>query len=329
VVIVSAPGNLFLSEEHVCVYTKTAFVVAPDLRTGVTVEPAGGGVTVISTSLGKAAKLPLPLTGFSGVSRALVPSFMLVEKVARDFDLELSPLKLTIDSQIPVGSGLSSSTALLVAGYFAVAEFLGAEPWRLTAEEVYERILPLQEHIHGKASGMEIFSSHLGGFNLLRGGELVSHYPSGEVACVVGDTGVGRSTKEVVAMVADWKEKHPEEAEELFSRISRITVEQEGAVDRGDWQAVGELMTENHRLLRRLGPRSRGRVGVSHPVLDHMVEAALRAGAYGAKLSGAGWGGVMFAICPPGRERAVALAVSRFGRVYPTKLGAEGVAGHY
>jgi mevalonate kinase len=53
-------------------------------------------------------------------------------------------------------------------------------------------------------------------------------------------------------------------------------------------EEVGRLMEENHRLLQEMG--------VSSPRLDSLVEAARRAGALGAKLSGAGRGGNMIAL---------------------------------
>jgi mevalonate kinase len=53
---------------------------------------------------------------------------------------------------------------------------------------------------------------------------------------------------------------------------------------------VGKLFTENHRLLVRLG--------VSTPTLDHLVDFAIQHGALGAKLSGAGGGGVVIALAP-------------------------------
>lgn len=313
---VSAPGNIFLSEEHVCVYTRTALLSAPDLRTIFSVEAGHRGISVLSRSLGRASAIPIS-GRLDGVSDALVPTFMLVEKVAKDYDLKLEPLKIIIDSEIPVGSGLSSSTALLISGYFAIAKFLGEDPWRLSIEEVYERVFPLQEYIHEKTSGMEIFSSHIGGFSLVRERKLSKHFGFEGPACVIGDTGISRQTSAVVAAVAKWKARQPEDAEEIFSRISRITGEQDFAISREDWEMVGELMNENHILLSRMG--------VSHNKLNLMVNAAVNAGAYGAKLSGAGWGGVMFALCPSTRRDAVTRAIARYGRAFPTRLGAEGV----
>ena len=64
----------------------------------------------------------------------------------------------------------------------------------------------------------------------------------------------------------------------------------ETALETGDWAAVGQLANENHALLQNLG--------VSCKELDVLVDAALGAGAVGAKLAGTGRGGLMWAITP-------------------------------
>ena len=62
-------------------------------------------------------------------------------------------------------------------------------------------------------------------------------------------------------------------------------------------------------------------IGVSHPTLEKLVETARNAGALGAKLTGAGGGGCMIALCP-GRQEDVAKAIEELGfPVYKTKIG--------
>ena len=61
------------------------------------------------------------------------------------------------------------------------------------------------------------------------------------------------------------------------------------------------MLTENHQLLRE--------IGVSTPVLDQMVNAALEAGASGAKLSGGGGGGNIIAVVLPGSVDRVSAAL--------------------
>ena len=76
----------------------------------------------------------------------------------------------------------------------------------------------------------------------------------------------------------------------------------EGPLAGADLPLLGQLMSHNHSLLQRLG--------VSCAELDHLVAAALAAGALGAKLSGGGGGGCMVALLGPlGGEGPTADAV--------------------
>jgi mevalonate kinase len=76
---------------------------------------------------------------------------------------------------------------------------------------------------------------------------------------------------------------------------------------RGDIPALGPLLDENHALLQQ--------IGVSSDDLDRLVVAARGAGALGAKLSGAGWGGVMIALVTPATHDRVAAALLTAGAV--------------
>lgn len=73
---------------------------------------------------------------------------------------------------------------------------------------------------------------------------------------------------------------------------------------REEAERLGAMLTEHHRWLQVLG--------VSTPKLDAFVDAALQAGALGAKLNGSGGGGCMFAFAP-NRQKEVAEAIERLG----------------
>ena len=68
---------------------------------------------------------------------------------------------------------------------------------------------------------------------------------------------------------------------------------------------MGALMNDNQAVLAAMG--------VSSPELDRLIEAARQAGAWGAKLSGAGWGGNMIALVEPETAPAVSDALLKAG----------------
>jgi len=88
----------------------------------------------------------------------------------------------------------------------------------------------------------------------------------------------------------------------------RRVLDAAGLLRAGDQAAVGPLLTASHHSLR-------DNFGVSWPQADHAVEAALEAGAAGARLTGGGFGGCVVALAPAERATQVRAAVSgRFAR---------------
>jgi galactokinase len=84
---------------------------------------------------------------------------------------------------------------------------------------------------------------------------------------------------------------------------ARRVDEAEAALVAGDLEAFGHWVTASHRSLR-------DDYQVSHPRLDRLVEAALDAGAAGARLTGAGFGGCMLAVCDGASRGPVARALA-------------------
>ena len=77
-------------------------------------------------------------------------------------------------------------------------------------------------------------------------------------------------------------------------------------------------MNQNHKLLQELG--------VSTERLDQMCDSAVKAGAFGAKLSGAGGGDCMIAIIPEEKREKIEMAIAKAGgTVIDVKANAEGV----
>jgi mevalonate kinase len=122
---------------------------------------------------------------------------------------------------------------------------------------------------------------------------------------VIGDTGISAPTKESVGDVRKLWEADKTKWESVFDQIGAIAKEARNAIESGKWEALGELMNQNHALLRELT--------VSSPELDKLIEAARNAGALGAKLSGGGRGGNMIALVEADQAEAVAKSLKEAG----------------
>jgi len=91
------------------------------------------------------------------------------------------------------------------------------------------------------------------------------------------------------------------------------------ALRKEDDNELGRLMNRNHEMLRQ--------IGVSTPDLDRLVAEALQAGALGAKLTGAGGGGCIIALCADKKDRSNIARKLRNagGTIYNVSLDASGV----
>ena len=95
--------------------------------------------------------------------------------------------------------------------------------------------------------------------------------------------------------------------ERIFDEIESIVKQARKLISKGNGRELGKLLDENHEVLNRLG--------VSSTKLNNLCDVARRAGALGAKLSGAGRGGNVIAIVDSTNVEEVSLALRTSGAV--------------
>jgi galactokinase/mevalonate kinase-like predicted kinase len=220
---------------------------------------------------------------------------------ARSATGALPALRIAYASEIPFGSGLAGSTALLAALLRALAAWRG-EP--LSAYALAERSRAVERELLGVACGwVDHYLCAFGGLRYvdLRGKEHDGR-PPGEPYATVEDlgphapglpfvlafTGVAHHSGSVHGPIrARWERGEPVVVK-AYERVAAIAREGKSALLRAEWPRFGALMNENHAIQRELGG--------SGEANERLIEAALRAGAPGAKLAGAGGGGTIVAL---------------------------------
>jgi mevalonate kinase len=215
-------------------------------------------------------------------------------------------MSLYLRADIPPRCGLGSSAALAVVLVRALARVRRRE---LTASQVRELAHELEKIFHGTPSGLDDMVATYGGLIYGHPGNGCAP-PQGAAALgggwyrlsgrvpglVVAVAGPRASTAEMVMRVAEFRKRRPREAEAIFDAISACLQRGLVALAGEDYSALGEELSKNHRLLQQLG--------LSCEKQDELVRLALQAGAYGAKITGAGGGGAVIALAP-GREQQV------------------------
>ena len=139
----------------------------------------------------------------------------------------------------------------------------------------------------------------MGGVALfVRGKPLQPIHANKPLHLVVGYSGESSSTKEMVESVRRQLEDDPSRVRKTFEGIETLVRNAKLAIEVGDLVALGQLLDLNHTLLSSLM--------LCTTKLDRMCQTAREAGALGAKITGAGGGGCMFALAPK-RDEALRL----------------------
>ncbi len=221
-------------------------------------------------------------------------------------------VKFSIKSSFTGCYGFGSSSAVTVATLKA----LKPDASNLSVFDMaYKIILDIQ----GAGSGFDIAAAVFGGtLYFVKGGKVIEPLAVPDMPLIVGYTGVKANTKTFIDAVAAKYAQEPEKVGRIFAAIGKIVDEAKNKMIEGDWERVGRLMDFNQDYLRDLG--------VSSEKLEAMIKAARDAGAYGAKLSGAGGGDCMVAIAAPDKRKAVEEAIAHAGgEVVHVKPNAAGV----
>jgi galactokinase len=342
VVLASAPGRVNLLGEHTDYNGGPVLPVALERRTAVAASPAEDWI-VASTLDGTARGLDLdaPLkkdwTGYLvGVAREL-----------RKLGAAPDGAHITVATTLPIGAGLSSSAALTVAAAKTVSLLAGR---RLPPAQLAEVAYRAEHDQMGVRCGrMDQTIAALGE----RGTALLFETGSGTIQRVpfpgrlwVVETGMShkltagglnerrRECEEALALCRKWRPGlaclaalAPEELPEverrlpapLVARVRHVVTETArtraaaAALGEGDLEDVGRLLVAGHESLR-------ADYQSTVPEADAIVTAAVARGAYGARLTGAGWGGAVVVLARPEGEARLLAEVGRdfrdrFGRM--------------
>lgn len=339
----SAPGRVNLVGEHTDYNDGLVLPFAIDRRTTCAVKSTDGEtLRVTSThspdtvSVTLSSLEPDPLCGWSAY--ALGVAWALKEVAAvRGLSAGVHGCDLAIASNVPIGAGLSSSAAIECAVAVALNELwgLGLEPMELVlacqrAENVAvgaptgimdqtASLFGVEDHaVLLDCQSRVVRPVELGfaaaGLSIMVIDSKVEHahatggYKERRSDCERGAAELGVATlRELVS--ADLPRAKTTLPERVFRRVRHVVTENERVLDTVNVlgasgpTAIGGLMLASHASMR-------DDFEISVPEIDLAVEAAVGAGALGARLTGGGFGGASIALVPNTLWDDVAAAVT-------------------
>lgn len=303
--------------EHSVVYGHWCLVTAVDQRISVRVGFNGKNTLAINApQLGiKNYRQSIVNLGSQEMPKQVSFIEAAVKKFYQAFGLKRG-LKITTHSEFSHTFGFGSSSGITIATMKALSLLHEIKISEIKLFDLsYQAVLAIQ----GVGSGFDLAAA-LWGKTLFykKGAKVVKPLAIKHLPLIVCYSGVKADTPTLVRQVAEFRRKHPKKVNKIFEQIDQITIEAKQCLLLKKWPELGRLMIENQALLQELG--------VSTIRLERLIKAALAAGAFGAKLSGAGGGDNIIVACPLQQKKLIEKALTKEGgQIMDVGLNAQGV----
>ena len=290
----SAPAKIILFGEHFVVYGNPAILASISKRISVSActIAANEDKIAIRSDIGVAGQYNKDgefnmLEGGAKAKSVLDPLYTAIKRVLLVRNKKTG-IKIVISSEVPPGIGLGSSAASCVATVAAVDSLFQKNPSR---QKMCKLAIESERLIHKKTSGADCYVSTFGGlirYHSMSGGFRKLDVKRRSLPLVVASTGIKHSTADLVGIVKRFKDKDHMLFERLSKQAKDICLQAQTALADGKCDRVGELMNENQIILQR--------IGVSHYKAEALIDICMKAGAVGAKITGAGGGGSVISL---------------------------------
>ena len=275
----SAPGKVILFGEHFVVYGVKAILCAINKRITVTAEEIHEKKISIKSNIGE---LELePNKPISEINSPLKPFYYLANKIIQE---QNSGIKIEVESEIPLGVGLGSSSACCVAGAAAISKLFG----NISKEEILKLAIEAEKTIFQNTSGADCTVCTFGGlmeYNKKNGFSKIESEPNFHL--VIANSNVEHSADRVVAGVREFKESNKEEFSKLCENESTLIENVLELLKENNIKELGHKAIQNQEYLER--------IGISNDKLRDMIQIGQKS-SFGAKITGAGGGGCIFAL---------------------------------
>ena len=305
--IASAPGKIILFGEHFVVHGTKAILAAIDKRVTVTSTFTDNKTIKVNSQLGT---IEVPISSsHEEVESEFRPFVYLANKMINS-EQNVSGLEITIDSDIPIGVGLGSSSACCVAATASISELFN----ELSSEEILKMSIEAEKTIFPDTSGADCTVCTYGG---------MIEYPSVEkidntfdLNLLIANSMIPHNTKNSVEKVNKFKENDEERFSQLCDLETKLIDEVVTAMKNNDATAFGLKMSENQKYLEE--------IQISNDTLRDMI-SSLKEISLGTKITGAGDGGCIIALVKDENMDKVTALLPKDKEYFSAKIDTKGV----
>ena len=276
-----------------------------------TIEPLNNGKIIFSSPDAGLEEVydsveQLPTDGFFVLTKGVY------NRVVKDFVHHPLSLKITSHVDAPVGSGLGTSSTLVVSILGAFSEWLKLP---LGEYDMARLAYEIERIDLGMAGGkQDQYAATFGGFNymqFLQDDKVIvnplrirQRYQD-ELAhnLLLFHTQTSHVSAQIIQGQIDNVRAKNNSSIEAMHRLKDQAVRMKESLLRGDIDSIGDLLNLGWEQKKKTA------AGISNPLLDDIYNTAIAAGSTGGKVSGAGGGGFMFFYCPGTARYAVEKAL--------------------
>ena len=339
--IASAPGKIILFGEHFVVHGTKAILAAINKRVTVTTTFTDNKTIKINSELGT-IEIPMTIKDgepkmnedkdengnviFKGSSHEEVksefrPFVFLANRLMTNSDNVWHPgnfhffdhclgLEITIDSDIPIGVGLGSSSACCVA---ATASIFGLFK-ELSSEEILKISIGAEKTIFPDTSGADCTVCTYGG--MIEHPNIEKIDSAFDLNLLIANSMIPHSTKNSVEKVSKFKENNEERFSQLCDLENGLIDEVITAMKNNDATTFGLKMSENQKYLEE--------IQVSNETINGMI-SSLKEISLGTKITGAGDGGCVIALVKDENVNKVPALLGKDKECFSAKIDTKGV----
>ncbi|OHD14640.1 MAG: dehydrogenase [Spirochaetes bacterium GWB1_36_13] len=237
-------------------------------------------------------------------------------RIIKDFIKKPLSFELTTFVDAPAGSGLGTSSTLVVAILGAFSEWLGLPLGEYDVAHLAYEIERIDLDMAG--GKQDQYAAAFGGFNFMEfyANDKVIVNPLRIKEDYINElnfnmllyyTGTSRLSAKIIEVQANNVKQKKEKSIDAMHKLKEQSVMMKEAVLRGNIESIGQILDFGWKYKKQSAEE------ITNPLIDEIYESAIKNGATGGKISGAGGGGFMFFYCPKNTRYHVIDALQNFG----------------
>ena len=305
--IASAPAKIILFGEHFVVHGTKAILAAIDKRVTVTSTFTDNKTIKVNSQLGA---IEVSISSSHEEVKSEFRPFVYLANEMITSNQDVNGLEITINSDIPIGVGLGSSSACCVAAAASISGLFK----ELSSEDILHLSIEAEKTIFPDTSGADCTVCTYGG---------MIEYPSIEkidntfgLNLLIANSMIPHNTKNSVEKVNKFKENDEERFSQLCDLETKLIDEVITAMKNNDVTTFGLKMSENQKYLEE--------IQVSNETINGMI-SSLKEISLGIKITGAGDGGCIIALVKGENMTKVPALLPKDKECFSAKIDTKGV----